>query len=808
MSMETAIQTFTLSKLMAEYPAGIRIPMIQRDYAQGRPSWENPRRRFLLDIKQALLKKEILHLDFVYGVKQAEDGITAFCPLDGQQRLTTLFLLHWYLAARDGQFAEFQKTFRTEAHESRFSYQVRPGSRSFFQALVNHAPSVDECSTHKPSQWMAEQPWFRSVWKRDPSVAGAVVVLDAIRNEFQGHDVGYQQLVNGDRITFQRFDLDAVGLHDDLYLRMNARGRPLSTFETFKARFEKHLELAFPDTSALSKCSVRTATEFSHKIDTGWLDFMWNRYGPKVDSSGNNDTSDDTRSVDAAFINLFRAIALVSLPAGENATRKEDAAVTSLSQGEPDYDDFKNGDWLGQQATINLIHLLEALSGPHAEQNLVLLGSPWFGTGSLLDLVVRSEKKPDLTDYIQFAAWVRFLVRHGPVPNETNAASFHAWMRVVRNLVLNTEVRAETFRRQLAGLDRLLEGSENILGFLANPQNEISGFYERQLDEERLKASLILADAAWRPLIHAAEDHGYFRGQIGFLLEFSGANASDADHAQTQAKFTAYWQKAQVMFHSYGLCQRDENDFLWERALLAVGDYFLGHGEVSWSFLIGDRSKQVSWKRLLRDEHGGKRAHLKTLWDRLTTESPELIASKAPEELWRHALCTHPAAWAYCGQRLIRYEEREKKPPRVFLLSAQRRRAAYAELFTFCLKEHEKLDTNHSRFAPLEFKDLVSDTGSDDDPHLTFEIQFGGMKHTFQLYCQHGADTGFSLWITTKDLEPSLGQLLDAAGFVTETCWQTEYQIKRQERGGPLNGAAFLDSVAADLTKQLTLHSS
>ncbi len=77
MSMETAIQTFTLSKLVAEYPGGIRIPMIQRDYAQGRPSWENPRKRFLLDLKQALRGEKSLHLDFVYGVKQAEDDVTA-----------------------------------------------------------------------------------------------------------------------------------------------------------------------------------------------------------------------------------------------------------------------------------------------------------------------------------------------------------------------------------------------------------------------------------------------------------------------------------------------------------------------------------------------------------------------------------------------------------------------------------------------------------------------------------------------------------------------------------------------------------
>ena len=809
MSTETAVQIFTLSKLVTEYPGGIRIPMIQRDYAQGRVSWANPRRRFLADLKKALLEGKSLHLDFVYGVKQAEDDVTAFCPLDGQQRLTTLFLLHWYLATRDGRFEEFQKAFRSAAGDSLFSYQVRPGGRSFFRSLVKYAPESRECGRTKPSAWMGEQPWFRTVWMRDPTVAGALAMLDAIHEEFRGDDVGYQQLVHGNRITFQRFDLEAAGLHDDLYLRMNARGRPLSSFETFKARYEKHLESSFPDSSVLSKSAVRSARDFSHKIDTDWLDFIWNRYGPRVDQSANEDTSDDTSSVDSAFINLFRAVALASLPPKEKDADKEGAAVTSLSQGAPDYDDFEKGRWLESPFTVNLIHVLEALSGPHAEQNLALLGPRWFGSGSLLDLVVCRDKNCDLADYLQFAAVVRFLSRHGPVLDETMVSCFHAWMRVVRNLVLNTEIRADTIRRQLAGLDRLLEGSSDILRFLANPENGIPGLDQRQIKEERLKASLILADDAWRPLIHAAEDHGYFRGQIGFLLEFSGAKAFDGDHAQTQGKFTAYWQKAKEMFDDNGLCKRDENDFLWERALLGVGDYLLSDGgSCRWSFLVKDHSSPASWKRLLRGDNVEKGAHLKKLWDQMSTESLVQIAAKPPDDPWRQVLCTTPAAWAYCAKRLIRYEDREGKPPRVFLLSAQRRRAAYAELFTFCLKEHEKLDTDHSRFAPLEFKDLVGDTGSDDDPHLRFEIQFGGIKHTFQLYCRHGDDTGFSLWITTKGMEPSLGKLLQTIGFVAETSGPSEYQVKRQEPGDPLNGAAFLASIAADLTKQLTLHSS
>ena len=77
----------------------IVIPTIQRDYAQGRIGKEYLRCNFLETIKSALLDvNKPLTMDFVYGA----DEETRFVPLDGQQRLTTLWLLHWYVACGHG----------------------------------------------------------------------------------------------------------------------------------------------------------------------------------------------------------------------------------------------------------------------------------------------------------------------------------------------------------------------------------------------------------------------------------------------------------------------------------------------------------------------------------------------------------------------------------------------------------------------------------------------------------------------------------------------------------------------------------
>ena len=93
----------------------IEIPMIQRDYAQGRKSFHSERHgnknalnetgeKFINELFEALIntsQTEEMELDFVYGsIKELQNGnqkLNYFYPLDGQQRLTTLFLLYWFI---------------------------------------------------------------------------------------------------------------------------------------------------------------------------------------------------------------------------------------------------------------------------------------------------------------------------------------------------------------------------------------------------------------------------------------------------------------------------------------------------------------------------------------------------------------------------------------------------------------------------------------------------------------------------------------------------------------------------------------
>jgi hypothetical protein len=79
-------------------------------------------------------------------------------------------------------------------------------------------------------------------------------------------------------ITFHFKQLKDIGLTDDLYIKMNARGVALTDFENFKARFEKHIE-----DNKWESDKINPTEKFAHKVDTIWTDLFWKHRGEDND---------------------------------------------------------------------------------------------------------------------------------------------------------------------------------------------------------------------------------------------------------------------------------------------------------------------------------------------------------------------------------------------------------------------------------------------------------------------------------------------------------------------------------------------
>lgn len=703
----------------------IEVPQIQRDYAQGRDTAKEVRDGFLDALYGALLRARDdemlpLNLDFVYGSMEENDG-KIFLPLDGQQRLTTLFLLHWYLAWRDGQLPGFQEL-SWDGRHSRFSYAVRPSSAEFFDELAQYVPDGSPDAVSNVRTLIENQPWFYLHWRLDPTIQSALTMLDAMHGRFGKSSGMFSRLLDKERpaITFQLLPLEHFGLSDDLYIKMNARGKPLTPFETFKARFEEHLkQLYTTERRDVGGTSVPVHDFFSRRMDTRWTDFFWSHRTPTSDV------------FDAAAMNLFWIVAWVSIDPDSRGTAVP--SVARYRQGVGGYTEFHEMGLLTKAFADNLICLLEAWSSGGGQLHPQLPDTRYFDETAFFTKARTLPTSIQYGDLVLFAAFISYLrMNEGAV----RATEFQEWMRVAFNLVQNSDIeRPDDFERSLGGLQKLLPHSRNILPHLAAMEAVPLGFSREQLQEESLKAKLMLAHGDWADRIHAAESHGYFRGQIGFLLDFSGARARadeqpvqdwpPAEHAQLQGQFDEYLAKAKLTFNERGLTALPGEPHQWQRSLLAVGNYLVRLGR-NYSFVTDPPSSPDSWKRFLRGSTStaSGRDHLKTLWDRLDVSNeigPQLAAIRETPGLepWRAAIVANPQVISYCLQREIRWEPGAKE---IYLLKRKQMNGAHAELFTFVL--HLELDTESLRkqLAPLRLAPYQFVTMTDTEPHVALSI--------------------------------------------------------------------------------------
>ena len=109
-------------------------------------------------------------------------------------------------------------------------------------------------------------------------------MLDAIAGQFQNDDLdaAWERLTDeaDPAVWFQLLPIDEMGSAEDLYIKMNSRGKPLTEFEAFKARLGQTI------------AHTGRAEEFGRKIDGAWADLLW-QY------RGDNDIVDDE------FMNYF-----------------------------------------------------------------------------------------------------------------------------------------------------------------------------------------------------------------------------------------------------------------------------------------------------------------------------------------------------------------------------------------------------------------------------------------------------------------------------------------------------------------------
>lgn len=532
----------------------IVIPIIQRDYAQGRrdPDVDRVRSRFLDALYEAVTDRPIT-LDFVYGDIDKHGIMT---PLDGQQRLTTLFLLHWYAARRAG-VPEGDCAFLLC-----FGYETRYSARYFCESLVRFEPSFGG----RLSDEIVDQPWFPLDWRKDPTIASMLVMLDAIDERFSGVEDLWGCLLGG-AITFYFLPIRDMGLTDELYIKMNSRGKPLTTFEHFKAELERCIHAA----------DAATSERIMRKVDRDWTDLLW-RYRDSGASGTDDAVTDDE------FLRYFRFVCDVlcyregKSPQGRSVdefglleeyfTGGDDRVLSNVVTLEAYFDC-----WCSIEGYDSPSALLEScMSHSHEEGKIVIDGQyrvDIFGDclHAYSDRSGRRRVFP-LNRMVLLYAVTCYLRNQGDVL----WGDFVRRLRVVNNLVQNSvdEVSDRADRNRMPAILAQVE-SVMLTGLFDGSLDP--NFNANQIDEERQKFAFLEEHPDKAPLVFMLEDHPRLKGQIGIV---------GIDHVDYASRFASLFD-----------CDWD----LIDRAMMSVGDY--GQGERNgWRYQYASKGMQQAWDAL------------------------------------------------------------------------------------------------------------------------------------------------------------------------------------------------------------------
>lgn len=614
----------------------IEIPIIQRDYAQGRDNSKisEIRNTFINDIFESVVKKrEPIDFDFIYGyIKKNTLNANVFIPLDGQQRITTLFLLYIFISNKENKIDEARD------YLLNFSYKTRYTSRDFCIELVKNGIAFNDYPTNeKLSNIILDSSWFFLSWKNDPTIKSMLVMLDVIQSKFSINTNIYDILIDEEHapFIFQYIELKDFGLTDDLYIKMNARGKILTDFENFKARFEQHIE----------KEHNEYLPAFNNNIDNSWTDFFW-------------EFRDSKNTIDSQYYNFFKNIALNNYASKFNQNTKfyefEDNLKILSNNENISFITYKKLDCFDEKIVYNIIKILNTIKA-NDKQFVSLINEKIYSDTELFKTMF-SGILPRI-ERLYFYAYAMYICE-----NDT-LEGFDDWMRIIRNLIESTFYNNDDdYRKSILSIKKMLPFSNNILHYFT--ENEVDGFLKEQIDEEAIKAKLILINRDWETQIKEIENQGYFKGQISFLLKFSGIkelhdnagkefinNLTD-DYFQS---FINYKTKTELLFNKDGLKNFKNN--LFERALLTFGNYTIQKGS-NRSFLKND-DRDISWRRFLRNDFLND--FLKQLMDNITIENLEtdfknIITAFKDETSWRYSFIKHSELINCCGKnRFIRW---------------------------------------------------------------------------------------------------------------------------------------------------------
>lgn len=698
----------------------IRIPGIQRDYAEGRQNTRvcDIRKTFLNELLKVVYGGAKLHLDFVYGY--TKEG--AFEPLDGQQRLTTLFLLYWYFCPTD-KLTNLQNN----NNYAILSYATRQSTIDFCNELVQHSSSgllflFNEYNNGKSqkeqitlSQHLQKMGWFKWQWRYDPSICSMLIVIEEIANLIKDNNYPapnaqcYENLSN---ISFNLLPLDEFNMGDELYVKMNARGKQLSSFDIMKSVLEEEIQL-----QKLSGTEVEK--NWREAIDGDWINYFWQKYcdGKTAEEMQKIDYRDVESQVEMQLKRLIQRMICIQFYNRENIDNAKwmigeqdnfDKVLTIYCDLAWKYRVIDKNEQFPEKldfnrliSDINILFYSDKENQKNRMHNVTeLLDIEWLLNKNFLDEYM---KEPQRDLQVAFYAMVAFLRLHSAKDINSDSIlrqDFNDWMRFVRNVTLlrNTVQQIDKPERQkeaVAALETILEeykGSNSTMREVLTDIKYVKGLENATLDEEKIKFNL-RKDKEWKEAIDQLEYNEYLWGQIIAPLKWSMEN-----NIPNLQKFKRYSEKLQLLFPI-----KDPRKF--RAALLCITNYGTWKRSGNDLFLCEDNyQRDRSFKNFLRNKESNYGEVIKTLiniWNKQFSSCAtfeqffEALKARFFSQIiqdWRRYIILAPNILSFACNSKLWFNEQTRH---MFLRQKQQSDTQRREIFLAYLNDTIKETINH-----------------------------------------------------------------------------------------------------------------
>lgn len=521
-----------IKELLSSYNR-IVIPRIQRDYAQGRKDQKTSEIRS--NLLKDLFTKENIFFNMIFGESTEEND---FIPIDGQQRITLLFLLMLY---------GYKVLGNEDFGLKKLHYETRKSSSEFWEFIINEnwESLTKEKKEKSVSEWCKNLNGFQWYWSMDPTVQSMLVVLDDIHKLYHLSQSHFPNLL---AIEFDNHDMTKSGLNETLYIKMNSRGKHLNPFEQIKSALDalvsnstESYNLSVFDNYPwdINNTDMSFSKKWSYCMDREWSNWFWD---------------EKTASLDGTLLKVILAYSYIFLICREDyedynklsesdIERRKEEIIALIKKSSQEILASNN------DVSPQFSHISIAYSKLKDKYNLTedptLKQEFLEGLSMLLSKLVQANcsfnslwndnvdfRNPELKYENKTLGILAALIFYKG--NCYFGKDFNNWLRFCWNMVENTIEDSDTLANFSRNCKRYYsQGSTHILIWLNSPNAELPQKHSEQLDEEIFKALIHLQT------VKKAESHILLKGRIRPLLLDENGNLSSKNFENRYNNFRA-----------------------------------------------------------------------------------------------------------------------------------------------------------------------------------------------------------------------------------------------------------------------------